>query len=323
MKNLFLPKTDQPLLLPPHSIKTREKPSMITFRGMDLYYSFDQSHSKIWISYRVAHSDEKGRHIKNYGPVVLKEAYTVNCKTSEKKDEEIARETIKRVFDRFFVPKLLQYHPSIYSATTRFDIAANLAIQKLEMLEHKSKVDDAALSDLISLFASKRIEELLPSECAPIIIDNLSHTKSKNCLTLLRKLFVFAWSPMVPEISILWENYRVPRIRNSYDPKRTVRDNFYGLPLNLFQTTLVLERCIRAVHDNNERFKNRYLAAAIMLMLHITPEELCALNIDSAQRLANYSSIVCIRITQYQRIVGKNKSLTDYGVKRLRERKYH
>ena len=309
---------ESPLLLPPHVVLPRSAPSLIEYRGIPLYYSFDKTGRTIWISFREPKVSSK-RCAKIYGRILIKRAYRVQG--SVLAPDELVRSTLDQVFDRFLFPSLIKVYPDLLSPATRFDAAAPLAMQRLEKMKLSAKTDNAALSELLRLFGDKQIDQMTPSYCAPVLNKSLSRTKSNDCLKLLRKIYQYIFMDIAHETSFQWVEYKLPHSRRAYDAQRAIRSEFLHIPLTKDQLLRVLERCKKNTKNGTEKEKKRYLAAALMILLHLSPAELCAMTTSAKHNLPYHPDISCLDVQTYQETEGRRKKLKADGSKRIRERK--
>ena len=314
-----------PLMLPPHVVVPRRRPEMILYRGVPLYYNGiynkDGSLRKITITYRGEAQAIDSRHITGYGQISIKRDYTPHGNTAGVTagmpiPVDIVSITLDCVFDECMLPHIMKIIG--ISADTRYDLAAPIGIRQLEAIFGPSAARRKTHNKLMHLLGATPIGKIMPQTHAAMLMSSLSVTDYEETVRLLRRLFSAIWSQYVLD-STAWARYKIPNRGRTYCAAAAVRRVYLHLTLSPEKIQYILDACTSNIAGKEG---DKYLATAIMLLLGIDLEEVCALDIESIHPLREYPSIHCLDISASLQTVGELKSKTADGKKRMRARKH-
>lgn len=323
-----------PYQLPAKVSNHRQRPKSINCCGVQLYYSCEFTPSQLYPGGELSIITFSLREVPNrrsttgYGKIIVKESYTPVVQQPIPRGADIPESvivaTLNKVFYAYLLPKILDAQPDLWSSGQPFALLAPIAFEQLcKMDDYAQRTREAkqrALNTLLKLFGDLPIREVVPERCAPIMMDaKIGEEAFYECVRVMRALYEPQFAQIVKDIKA-WAHYQPKGFKRSYSVAAVTRRTFLHQPLTAWQCSEFLNRCVDNIGD--PVFGTRYFAAAVLLLTAMDVAEVCALHGTSIAPVPCDKNFFYVSVSEVIQTIGKNKTLTQDGVRRQRGRQH-
>ena len=275
---------------------SRKTPETYEFYGLRLWYRTvcrDGTVRRIIISVRELPQHSAGK----IGKIILEREYAVNVSQTIGRDDglpdALLQDLVKRaLFRRGFLQALFDCRPQLLNDQLLWGLAGPYALDSLRRLriisQKRQRIFEKAMDQLVALWGERPVADIVPAACAADLL-SLPVSTADACLTLLRHLFQGALANVAADPDV-WCRYHLRR-KGRYSPAHQAR-LVCDIPIMTDQQCCeVIALCRDKAADDH-----RYLAALLLLLTPLSPEELAALRWDDIQPLAGHPPFGVIRV---------------------------
>lgn len=260
---------------------TRNAPKEIVYCGIKVHYRpivKDAVVNKINISFREKREQGKRQKL-DYGKVLVSCDYRPVTDKMLSANEELPVEVVEATLDKnmasSFFPKLIEKCENFSLPDTSWGLVGPYLLARhqsvMHYAEHTASRQRADMRKMVDLWGKYATSDIVPRTCADDLIE-MDKTTAERCIILLRHVFETAASTLT-ENKQAWNNYKmVGRKRAVYNAQRRINKILNTPVLTEAQCREILDICLLHMKEDV-----RYIAALLMMLNGIAPEEVCAL----------------------------------------------